>query len=245
MLLFAAAAACAVGIHQRIVGNIGFVAAIAAAVPYYKALCIPLICGIKRSEPAETVTRDVRKGVSAPVEASAARFPAACKLGSACFAFAAAFAAATPESVAQLAFAQNGKPAEHTACQIVRYALPDTFVPQAATALRIPASERTFEHIPFRAAIAAAKKPAFALCVPGILPGGCPPAEPLPRKRAVRKAICRRGDPRLAFPRGQPFNTGFLYLSVVAAVPRRVALRLAGNRVFHCRFSCFQCLRLR
>ena len=157
MLLFAAAAACAVGIHQRIVGNIGFVAAIAAAVPYYKALCIPLICGIKRSEPAETVTRDVSKGVSAPVEASAARFSAACKLGSACFAFAAAFAAATPESVAQLAFAQNGKSAEHTACQIVRCALPDTFVPQAATALRIPASERTFEHIPFRAAIAAAQ----------------------------------------------------------------------------------------
>lgn len=55
MLLSAAAAAYEGGIHEVIVGNIGFPAAVAAAMPEDVALGIPLVCGEQGCEPAEPV----------------------------------------------------------------------------------------------------------------------------------------------------------------------------------------------
>ena len=59
MLCFAASAADNGGVHEVIVGDVGLIAAVAAAVPEDVAFCVTVVGGVEGCEPAEALALNI------------------------------------------------------------------------------------------------------------------------------------------------------------------------------------------
>ena len=160
MLLLPAAAAYLIAVNKAVVGHIGFIPAVAQAVPDDSALIITLIRGRLGSQAAKAPASDVRCGIAFYAFAAAVRPAAGHELGGCRFAGVAAGAQASPiwsHFRALPAPADNAEVAEGLAKQVIGSGLMRHFFAQTATALRLAVAQGTLQHIALGAAVAAAQ----------------------------------------------------------------------------------------